>query len=117
MKFIIIALTFSMAWAECSIHYNRTACDGLHRSGKTNAEMSYKKCKGKKECTKTKAATSLSQCQEAAMNSCKNRRFDITKSKVITATWKGSEIKSKEGNKDFCLTYKNRATEFNQCSQ
>ena len=111
MKALIIAVftlfSYSAA-AKCMVHYERTACPGKE-------EISYKKCKGEKTCTKKKPAKSLEQCQKAARKSCKNTRFDITKSKVITATWKGEAIKSAEGDTDFCIKYENASTEFNQC--
>lgn len=111
MKYLLVATLFifnASAFAKCIVHYNRTACPGKE-------EISYKKCKGKKECDKRKPAKTLEQCQKKARKSCKNTRFDITKSKVITATWNGKAIKSAEGDTDFCLKYENKGTEFNQC--
>jgi hypothetical protein len=96
------------SYASCVIHYNRTACPGKEA-------ISYKKCKGQKECDKKKPARTMEQCQVKARKACKNTRFDITKSKIITAKWKGQDIKSAEGDTDFCLKYANVATEFNQC--
>ncbi|EQC45687.1 hypothetical protein [Bacteriovorax sp. Seq25_V] len=114
-KFFIVSVVSFFAFGECVLHYNRTACGGQHRNGKTNQAMSYLKCSGDKECDKTVSASSMEQCQEAALKACSNRRFDITKRKVITAKWNGAAIKDKHGNEDFCLKYEKRAQEFDQC--
>ena len=49
------------------------------------------------------------------MKACANDRLEITKSKVITAKYKGKALKSKGGKDDMCLDYAKRDTEFNQC--
>ena len=107
-------LSFNAAQAaettDCAVHYTRTACAGQEAT-------SYKKCDGNQSCTKYKPADSLAACQEAALKSCKNKRFDITKSKVITAKYKGEPIQSTSGKDDFCLDYANKDTEFNQCPE
>ena len=95
---------------DCAVHYTRTACAGQEA-------ISYKKCGGEQSCTKHKPADSLKACQAAALKSCKNKRFDITKNKVITATYKGQPIQSTTGKDDFCLDYPNKDTEFNQCPE
>lgn len=95
---------------DCAVHYTRTACAGQEA-------VSYKKCDGAQSCTKYKAADSVEACQAAALKSCGNKRFDITKSKVITAEYKGQAIKSASGKDDFCLDYSNRDTEFNKCPE
>jgi len=95
---------------DCIVHYVRTACEGQE-------ETSYKKCDGQQECDKAKEAASLEECQAAALKSCGNDRLDITKSKVITATYKGEAIKSASGNDDFCADYENRDAEYNQCPE
>jgi hypothetical protein len=82
MKYLLgmFLLAFSAgSFAKCMVKYNRTACSGQEA-------VSYKKCKGKKECEKKKPAKDLAGCQKAARKACKNTRFDITKSKVVTAT-------------------------------
>lgn len=107
----ILAFNFGVAQAaetDCAVHYTRTACAGQEAT-------SYKKCDGQQSCTKYKPADSLEACQEAALNSCKNKRLDITKMKVITATYKGQPVKTKTGKDDFCLDYPNKETEFNKC--
>ena len=96
--------------SDCAVHYTRTACAGQEA-------VSYKKCDGEQSCTKYKAADSAEACQAAALKSCGNKRFDITKSKVITAEYKGQAIKSPSGKDDFCLDYPNRDTEFNKCPE
>jgi len=95
---------------DCTVHYVRTACEGQE-------ETSYAKCDGEQECDKAKEAASVEECQAAALKSCANDRLDITKSKVITATYKGEAIQSASGNDDFCLDYENRDAEYNQCPE
>lgn len=57
----------------------------------------------------------MEACQAAATKSCRNRRLNITKNKVITATFQGQAIQSPSGKDDFCLDYEKRAEEFNHC--
>src|ERR1044072_5970627 len=66
----------------CALSYTRTACPGKE-------EESYKKCDGKKSCTKYVAAATEQACQEAGVAACANDRLTITQSKVITVTFKG----------------------------
>jgi len=97
----------------CVVHYVRTACQGQEA-------VSFKKCDGKAECDKTKAADSAESCAAAALKSCSNSRLDITKYKVITAMYNGEALVGgfdAEGNADpaganFCD--KNRP-DLNQC--
>ncbi|MBF0472096.1 MAG: hypothetical protein HQL48_12075 [Gammaproteobacteria bacterium] len=95
---------------DCAVHYTRTACAGQEA-------ISYKKCNGEQSCVKYKAADSLEACQKAAMKACANDRLDITKMKVITATYQGQPITSATGADDFCLEYPNRDTELNKCPE
>ena len=95
---------------DCVVHYVRTACEGQE-------ETSYAKCDGQAECDKAKEAASVEECQAAALKACANDRLDITKSKVITATYKGEAIQSASGNADFCADYENRGAEYNQCPE
>src|SRR5689334_8131359 len=95
---------------DCAVTYTRTACPGKE-------EESYKKCDGKKTCTKYFPAATEQACQEAAIGACANDRLTITQSKVITATFKGKALKTKGGKDDMCLDYSKRDTEFNQCSK
>jgi hypothetical protein len=95
---------------DCQITYIRTACTG-------HEAESYKKCDGQQSCTKSVPSTSEASCGEAAIKACSNDRLDVTKSKVITATYKGKALKSKAGKDDLCLDYTKRDTEFNQCGK
>jgi hypothetical protein len=96
--------------SDCDVTYTRTACPGQEAE-------SYKKCDGQQTCTKHVAAASEAACVEAAINACANDRLDITKSKVITAKYKGKALKSKSGKDDMCLDYAKRDAEFNQCGK
>ncbi len=96
------------ATSECSVHYTRTACPGEEAT-------SYKKCNGNQSCVKYKKADSAEACQKAAIKSCRNRRLNITKLKVITAMWKGQAIQAPSGSDDFCMDYEKREQEFNRC--
>jgi hypothetical protein len=96
--------------ADCDLTYTRSACPGQEAE-------SYKKCDGQQSCTKHVAATSEVACAEAAVNACANDRLEITKSKVITAKYKGKPLKTKSGKDDMCLDYAKRDVEFNQCGK
>jgi hypothetical protein len=98
------------AEGDCAITYTRTACPGQEAE-------SYKKCDGEQTCTKGVPATSEEQCAAAALEACANDRLTVTESKVITAKFKGQELKSKSGKPDFCLDYAKRSSEFNQCKK
>ena len=93
----------------CAVTTARTACPGKEAE-------SYKKCDGKKSCSKNVEAASADACLEAAVASCSNDRLEITKSKTITVKWNGQPLKSKSGKEDVCLDYPKRAAEFDQCS-
>ncbi len=95
---------------DCALTYTRTACPGKEAE-------SFSKCDGKATCSKSVSASSEDECRTAAVAACANDRTQITKSKVITAKYKGKALKSKSGKDDFCLDYANRATEFNQCDK
>ena len=95
---------------SCAITYTRTACPGQETE-------SYKKCDGKKTCTKDVSAASADECRVAALSACANDRLTITASKTITATFEGKVLKSKSGKDDFCLDYDKRAAEFDQCKK
>jgi hypothetical protein len=96
--------------SDCSLTTTRTACAG-------QAAESYKKCDGKQSCTKATPADSEQACQAAAVASCSNDRPTITKSKVITATWKGKALKNKAGQADQCADYAKKEAEFNKCEK
>ncbi|MBF0454096.1 MAG: hypothetical protein HQL72_04665 [Magnetococcales bacterium] len=103
----------SIASAECTVDYTRTACKGQEA-------ISYKKCDGKQSCQKVKEADSLHACWQAALKSCNNGRLDITKYKKITATYNGQQLIGGHGpmgnpakkGKNFCL---NSRPDLNQC--
>lgn len=96
------------AAASCSVTTTRTACPGKEAE-------SYKKCDGQKSCSKEVEAASADACVAAATASCSNDRLEITKSKTITAKWKGQALKTKSGKEDVCLEYAKRAAEFDKC--
>jgi hypothetical protein len=99
---------FAQAQGDCGISYMRTACPGKEA-------QSYAKCDGQASCIKFVAADSAQACQTAALKACANDRLDITKSKVVGATYKGAPLKSATGKADFCEDYDKRAAEFDQC--
>ncbi len=105
--FFLLSLSIN-AFSKCEVSYDRTACSGKDVE-------SYSKCDGKKTCVKVESAEDESECKDAALKACANSRADITKLKVITAKWKGKEIMSKTGKKDFCADYDKKDTEFNKC--
>jgi hypothetical protein len=60
-------------------------------------------------------AGSAQACQDAALKACANDRLDITKSKVIKASYQQKPVQSKSGKDDFCADYAKRAEEFDHC--
>lgn len=101
---------FAQAQGDCGISYTRTACPGKDA-------QSYAKCDGQASCVKFVAADSPQACQAAALKACANDRLDITRSKVIGATYKGAALKSASGQSDFCADYDKRAAEFDKCDK
>lgn len=93
---------------SCDLNYTRTACPGKEA-------ISYKKCDGNQSCTKTGTADTEDACRAKAVAACANDRLDITKSKVITATFNGKPVKNKAGGTDHCADYAERAVEFDKC--
>lgn len=85
----ILTLSFSMhgaSAADCVVHVKRTACAGKEAE-------SYKKCDGKQECDMAEASASTdAACSKAALAGCDNTRLDVTKYKVVTATFKGAAL-------------------------
>ncbi|MFT3859299.1 MAG: hypothetical protein QM742_17940 [Aquabacterium sp.] len=102
------SVSFIAQAQDCAISYTRTACPGKEA-------VSYAKCDGKQSCIKKVEAASPEACQAAALKACANDRLDITKSKVINASYKGSALKSSSGSADFCVDYDKRAAEFDKC--
>lgn len=118
-KTLALSLLASLAWTggafaqaqgDCGISYIRTACPGKEA-------QSYAKCDGQASCMKFVAADSPQACQAAALKACANDRLDITRSKVIGATYKGEPLKSASGQADFCADYEKRAAEFDKCDK
>jgi hypothetical protein len=105
-----VVLSSVASAGECGIEYNRTACPGK------DAE-SFAKCDGKQTCVKTVAVDTAQACQAAAVKACANDRLDVTKSKVIRATFEGKKLASDSGKEDFCSDYANRAVEFDKCGK
>lgn len=93
---------------SCEISYTRTACPGKEA-------ISFKKCDGKASCTKSTTADTEAACRIKAVEACANDRLDITKSKVITATFNGKAVLNKSGGSDHCADYAERSAEFNKC--
>jgi hypothetical protein len=81
---LALSLTNALA-ADCVVHIKRTACAGQEAE-------SYKKCDGKQECDTQETAASEAECSKAALKHCDNSRTDITKYKVVTATFKGAAL-------------------------
>lgn len=100
--------TFAQESGDCAISYTRAACPGKEA-------ISFAKCDGKASCTKQVQTGSPQACQAAALKACANDRLDITKSKVIGASYKGELLKSTTGKDDFCADYDKRAVEFDKC--
>lgn len=106
-------LSLNGAWAvagSCDLNYTRAACPGKEA-------ISFKKCDGKASCVKTVTADTVEACRAKAVAACANDRLDITKSKVITATFNGKPITNKAGGADHCADYAERTAEFNQCGK
>lgn len=92
----------------CEIHFDRTACAGKEA-------ISYKKCDGEKTCSEYVEAASAAECSAMAVKACENKRLDITKSKVVTASFDEKPLATAAGKDDFCTEYAHTDTEFNQC--
>jgi uncharacterized protein (DUF2147 family) len=99
-----LAFASSALAADCVVHYDRTACPGKETE-------SYSKCDGKKSCDKDEAGDTEAACIESAKKACENTRLEITKSKVITATFKGKSLKG-EYDGSFCAPDR---PDFNKC--
>jgi hypothetical protein len=105
----LFSLVSSSVFAgTCEIKFTRTSCEGKEA-------ISYKKCDGNKSCSEFVEAATAKDCATAAVAACENKRLDITKSKVINASFDEKKITTAAGKDDFCTDYKNAAAEFNQC--
>lgn len=105
---LFLCLSGAQAVAGCELTYTRTACPGKEA-------VSYKKCDGKQSCTKPATADTPEACRVKAVAACANDRLDITKSKVLSATFDGKPVLNKTGGADHCLDYAEREAEFNKC--
>jgi hypothetical protein len=114
-KSITLAALFGLSLAsnayaaDCVVHYVRTACPGQDTE-------SYSKCDGKQECDKDEDAATEAACTEAAKKACENARLEITKSKVVTAKFKGNPLKggNEPGGMNFCAADR---PDFNKCKK
>ncbi len=101
----VLSMASSAYAGECSVRYVRTACPGKEVE-------SYSKCGGAKECNKNEQAASAAACIGNAKRACANSRLDITKSKVITATFDGKVLKGPFAGGNFCAA---KRADFNKC--
>jgi hypothetical protein len=95
---------------ECGVVYTRTACPGKETE-------SFAKCDGQPSCIRYVAAASAQACQAAALKACENDRLDITQSKMVVASYKGTPLKSPTGKDDYCVDYARRAAEYDKCGK
>jgi len=105
IKFVTVGLVFFAlnAFADkCVIDVTREACPGKDKE-------SYEKCKGEKQCTKEVTATSEKDCAKKALKECENARLEITKLKIIKASFDGKPV---EAGKNFCAADR---PDFNKC--
>lgn len=115
ISLLLTALIFCIAGAQavagsCDLTYTRTACQGKEA-------ISFKKCDGNASCVKKGEAASIDACRAKGVAACANDRIEITKSKVISATFDGKPVLNKAGAADLCQDYAERASEFNQCGK
>jgi hypothetical protein len=106
---LLLCFSGTEALAGCDLSYTRTACPGKEA-------ISYKKCDGKQSCVKSVSVASAEACRVKAVAACENDRLDITKSKVLTATFNGKPVLNKAGGVDHCQDYSEREAEFNKCN-
>ncbi len=100
--YLLMISAQALAANDCVLHFTRVACPGKEA-------ISFEKCDGKASCDKEKDATSEKDCAKKALKECENARLDITKSKEITATYKGQPV---NGGKNFCAADR---PDFNKC--
>ncbi len=103
--FILIAIATTTTYAgNCAIDITREACPGKETE-------SYAKCDNKKQCVEKLEAKTEKECMKKALEKCDNARLDITKSKIITASFDGKPI---QNNKNFCDADR---PDFNKCKK
>ncbi len=83
--FMLAFLMVTSVYARCNVNYTRTACKGQEA-------ISYKKCGGDQSCSKLRNTDNVQECWQLAIKSCNNSRLNITKFKVITATYGGAQL-------------------------
>lgn len=105
-KFITVGLVFFALNAfagKCILDVKREACPGKEKE-------SYEKCAGKSQCDpKEVVATSAKDCAKKAVKECDNARLEITKLKIIKASFDGTAV---EDGKNFCAVDR---PDFNKC--
>jgi hypothetical protein len=104
---LVVSFASNAYAGECLVRYVRTACPGKEVE-------SYSKCGGAKECNKNEAASTEAACIGNAKRACANSRLEITKSKVITATYDGKVLKGPFAGGNFCA---NKRPDFNKCAK
>jgi hypothetical protein len=110
---VAMALVSSAFAGDCTLHVKRTACTG-------HEAESFAKCDGKAECDQPSDAATADACSKAAADACANSRPQVTKFKVMTATFKGAALAggydasgaASSGGPNFCAA--NRP-DLNQC--
>lgn len=100
---LVVLLSLNSYAGKCVLDVTREACAGKEKE-------SFAKCpNGTKQCTEDKEATSEKDCAKKALKACDNARTDVTKSKIITASFDGKPV---DGGKNFCTTDR---PDFNKC--
>jgi len=122
MKILITTLALLVsthAYAgKCELTVTRNACAGKEADSYKKCDEADSKIKMKKlsdnKCLETyEDMKKESDCIKKAITRCENGRLDITKSKVITASFDGKAI---EADKDFCKTTPTRS-DFDKCDK
>jgi hypothetical protein len=84
--FTTLFLTTGALATDCVLHLKRVACAGQEAK-------SFERCaNGGLECDTEDAATTAAACSAAANRECANDRVDVTKFKVVTATFEGKTL-------------------------
>jgi hypothetical protein len=114
-RFVFLTSLFSLMATHvyagtCEIKTTRTSCPGKE-------DLSFKKCDGIASCSEFVEVPSAADCTSAALAACENKRSDVTKLKVIAVTFDEKPLKGPSGSDDVCVDYKNKATEFNNCTK
>ncbi|WDD96782.1 hypothetical protein [Thalassomonas actiniarum] len=94
---------------ECLVQYRHTPCSGIKN-------ISFQPCEDRLSCVKIQTVQSMQECKLSAMMACNNTQPEQIASKSIFAFYNGEQLAS-QGEFDFCLSYANRAQEFNHCRE